>query len=397
MLNLINSYSNNNTSNNFLVFKNSQNTENLNKITNSSNSKIENSTQSSLNKNSIKNKSKAVNEILGYKVDKVGYFTEEFNKAAKIPQDYKIHSTSVQKYINAQTSSFSGYSNIDIAQTFKNGFKIFSQLLNDKLASKQSFTQEDLASLPQAYDLDKKSLNVIKTYTLDEQEYKDYVNQALANRSPSEDIIKTTSFDLLAGENFNEEFKYALDKIGGDKYINADGFIDKGGVFMAFIVGRNVNFAIREGQTTIWGKLQGFDEGINASTLRQLEEFMEQNPAEAALFEKMDLLNSNLSIDEFKDKWLKLKEISDKRKAKWKEESNFNRANFMQNASQNEEEKSAFTPIQVKSKSEIYKDSGFFTLKDILKNQQDLDRLSILFDTIKSNGNRFLNRVDIRA
>lgn len=166
---------------------------------------------------------------------------------------------------------------------------------------------------------------------------------------------------------------------------------------MAFIAGRNVNFAIREGQTTIWGKLQGFDEGINASTLRQLEEFMEQNPAEAALFEKMDLLNSNLSIDEFKDKWLKLKEISDKRKAKWKEESNFNRANFMQNASQNEEEKSAFTPIQVKSKSEIYKDIGFFTLKDILKNQQDLDMLSILFDSIKNNGNRFLNRVDIRA
>ena len=34
--------------------------------------------------------------VLGYKVDKDGYFTNEFNKAAGIPDDYKIHSDKSQ-------------------------------------------------------------------------------------------------------------------------------------------------------------------------------------------------------------------------------------------------------------------------------------------------------------
>ena len=351
--------------------------------------------------------SNSSNEVLGYKIDKDGYFAEEFNEAAGIPKDYKIHSTSVEKYLKTQTVLFSGYSSIDIAQTFKNGFKVFSQLLNDELASKQSFTKEDLANLPQAYDLDKKSLNVIKSYTLNEQEYKDYVNGVLTNHSPSENIIKTTTFDLALGKNFDEEFQFALDKIQGDKYINADGSIDKSGVFMAFLTGWSLNYTIREGETTIWGKIQGLDKDTDTSILKELEEFMEQNPAEAALLEKIDLLNSNLSIDEFKAQWLKLKEISDKRKAQWKEESELKTMAFAQNTSQTNTEQTEQSsaqkrsPIQATSKNEIYKDTTYSKFKDLLKNQQDLDTLSILFESIKSGKNKnfmsLLNWVDIKV
>ena len=36
------------------------------------------------------------NEILGYKVDKDGFFTAEFNEKAGIPKDFKIHLSSMQ-------------------------------------------------------------------------------------------------------------------------------------------------------------------------------------------------------------------------------------------------------------------------------------------------------------
>ena len=46
-------------------------------------------------------------EVLGYKVDKDGYFTDEFNKQAGIPIDYKIHSSTLESLVNvAEGTSF---------------------------------------------------------------------------------------------------------------------------------------------------------------------------------------------------------------------------------------------------------------------------------------------------
>ena len=39
----------------------------------------------------VKDKSEAVDKILGYGVDKEGYFTSDFNEAAGIPKDFKLN------------------------------------------------------------------------------------------------------------------------------------------------------------------------------------------------------------------------------------------------------------------------------------------------------------------
>lgn len=44
--------------------------------------------------------STSANKVLGYEVDSKGYFTDEFNKAAGIPSDYKIHSSAAQSIVN---------------------------------------------------------------------------------------------------------------------------------------------------------------------------------------------------------------------------------------------------------------------------------------------------------
>ena len=54
---------------------------------------------------SVNNNEKNLNkEILGYKVDKDGFFTSDFNKAAGIPSDFKIHSSSLESLVNAHVN-----------------------------------------------------------------------------------------------------------------------------------------------------------------------------------------------------------------------------------------------------------------------------------------------------
>ncbi|EIA61129.1 hypothetical protein cco16_06131, partial [Campylobacter coli 86119] len=74
MINSINSYSNYNYAN---TFSNTPNTKSSNVINKTS--------------NLVSDKSQVVNKVLGYGVDKDGFFTSDFNEKAGIPKDYKIY------------------------------------------------------------------------------------------------------------------------------------------------------------------------------------------------------------------------------------------------------------------------------------------------------------------
>lgn len=67
---------------------------------------------------------------MDYEIDNEGYFTSEFNKAAGIPEDIKIHSSTMENFIKAQNNGIlQSYTNIDIAKTVGNAYKIVSQLI----------------------------------------------------------------------------------------------------------------------------------------------------------------------------------------------------------------------------------------------------------------------------
>ncbi|EHP5727566.1 hypothetical protein QTM82_001064, partial [Campylobacter coli] len=133
MINGINSYSSYNYTNTFS--NNTPNTKSSNVIANN---------------NLVSDKSQAVDKILGYGVDKEGFFTSDFNEAAGLPKDYKIYAKDIENFVNIQTKSLlSSYINIDIAKSIGNAYKVFSQLLNDELNNKINFTKEDLVKIPQ--------------------------------------------------------------------------------------------------------------------------------------------------------------------------------------------------------------------------------------------------------
>ena len=99
---------------------------NLHQNTNSS--ILNSATTSTQNTNFTQNKNSNSNEVLGYKVDKDGFFTAEFNEKAGIPQDYKIHSSTMQSLVKSQTTTqnffyFANFQSVDIAKTIATPIK----------------------------------------------------------------------------------------------------------------------------------------------------------------------------------------------------------------------------------------------------------------------------------
>ena len=222
--------------------------------------------------NKINTKSYAINntnEVLGYKVDKDGYFTAEFNKAANIPEDIKIHSSTMQSLVdfwaNKNTSSMiKTFENIDIAKTIGNAYKILSQLIDkDTLDSKANFTLDEIKNLPQGYEFNRQSLKIDKIIN------KDYENTSLSFDYNNNNDIKTSPLFFSVDDIFNNNNKKdgydSFFDTTADKYTNTDGSITKGGLLVAII---NANMYTIEGETTRWGKRNGFDKSMNLQEVR---------------------------------------------------------------------------------------------------------------------------------
>ncbi|WFB04676.1 hypothetical protein GR342_04000 [Campylobacter coli] len=100
----------------------------------------------------------------GYSVDKDGYMGSDFNKAAGLPEDFKIHKSTLDEikkaaenepYI-ADMKQYFGvseyYTNIDMAETIKQYYNLFSNALGQSFPNdKTSFSEADINSMPKGY------------------------------------------------------------------------------------------------------------------------------------------------------------------------------------------------------------------------------------------------------
>ncbi|EAK1367239.1 Cj0814 family flagellar-dependent secreted protein [Campylobacter coli] len=104
------------------------------------------------------------NTAYGYSVDKDGYMGSDFNKAAGLPEDFKIHKSTLDEikkaaenepYI-ADMKQYFGvseyYTNIDMAETIKQYYNLFSNALGQSFPNdKTSFSEADINSMPSGY------------------------------------------------------------------------------------------------------------------------------------------------------------------------------------------------------------------------------------------------------
>ncbi|EJQ4938265.1 Cj0814 family flagellar-dependent secreted protein [Campylobacter coli] len=108
--------------------------------------------------------SNIVSLAYGYSVDKDGYMGSDFNKAAGLPNDFKIHKSTLDEikkaaenepYI-ADMKQYFGvseyYTNIDMAETIKQYYNLFSNALGQSFPNdKTSFSEADINSMPSGY------------------------------------------------------------------------------------------------------------------------------------------------------------------------------------------------------------------------------------------------------
>ncbi|MBX1961481.1 hypothetical protein I9Q38_04730 [Campylobacter coli] len=387
MINGINSYSSYNYTNTF-----SKNTSN-----------IKSSNVANDNSSLVSDKSGAVSKMLGYGVDKEGFFTSDFNEAAGLPKDYKIYAKGAENLASYITNlNFKSFTNIDIAKSLGNAYKVFSQLVDEPSGN---FTTEDLSKIPLGFSYDKKSFQVTNIY----QTQKEFDSALSANNDLQ--IYQSSKQLALSFPSWNENSPNDYTKknsdifapsshidIGASFYKNDNGTISKGGVLMAFFAGMSGQNPLMEGETTISGKLNGYDKNMSQNQVEDLNEFIKQNPIKYGItgdigtdFTNILKLKNNISdIEEFKKQWLEMKAKSDKMGEVYQTEiANKKEVVSSQETSEEGKEK-PFKPIQAESLSETYKDDNKMNelVKKLLETKFGTsDELELLFGMKFSDDN----------
>ncbi len=412
MINGINSYSSYNYTNTF-----SNNTPN----TKSSNTVNETS-------NLVSDKSGAVDKILGYGVDKEGFFTSDFNEAAGLPKDYKIYAKDMQSFVEWETGDryfYATHTSIDIAKTIGNAYKVLSQIM--PTTSNASLSEEELTNIPYAFVLDK-NLNVTKTFTKDEYEKIDLTQDRI---NLTFNTFSNTGFDKISIDNIFSHSNGDV-RLNKNAYINKDGSVDKGGVLMALLNSQlyGATSLLLEGDTRLFGKIttdknisnderEAFQNFMNANKIQSAFSYSsnpdEWNPFEERLSMKLfirrsnnigndklsrlamdldkeyqEMINSNMSLEEFKTKYLDFKQRHDEfvkslkeaEKAKGIDYDKYPTGKPIDDTKAIEEAQKKRKPMQAQSSSETYKDDNKMNelLKKLLENKFGTsDELEILF------------------
>ncbi|HEH4631502.1 TPA: hypothetical protein SG376_000905 [Campylobacter coli] len=152
--------SNNNALNNSSNSANISNSSNTNlSINNTTKTSSPNYDISSEFKNSIytlKYKQVDLNTdtAYGYSVDKDGYMGSDFNKAAGLPEDFKIHKSTLDEIERfnqhgmADETSGNYYDSFDMVSIVKSYYNSFNQVISAFPNDKTSFSEADLEQLP---------------------------------------------------------------------------------------------------------------------------------------------------------------------------------------------------------------------------------------------------------
>jgi len=221
--------------------------------------------------NSVNDKTGAVDKILGYGVDKDGYFTSDFNEAAGIPKDYKISATQMQEFIK-NLSQNKNFDTINSIKTLANAYEIFSNLM-----------QLSKNELPLGFEMDKNSFVISKIYSNEQ----DLENNFLSERNSykANKIIISLKDLKLKDKTFMNFANTIFNQFGG-----------------GFVI---------DGESNIGGKLMGFDKNMDKNQIQALNDFISNNSfivngSMEKLMQALDLFSSNLDIEEFKQKWLSL-------------------------------------------------------------------------------------------
>ncbi|EAM0811349.1 hypothetical protein D4A64_00770 [Campylobacter coli] len=232
----------------------------------------------------------------GYSVDKDGYMGSDFNKAAGLPEDFKIHKSTLDEIKKAaendpvvsSTKEYLGvseyYTNIDMAETIKQYYNLFSNALGQSFPNdKTSFSEADINSMPKGY-----AINGIKSMDFNDPSnrmnithLRDFSNSSITNIYQTPEQMKEAeslyiqSGSLIDGIN-GHSFGLSLEEIknvskGEDWQFNPDmsvypqnedGSYSKEALFMSFLKSYGSGQPVESSETTLNPKVEAYNRAM---------------------------------------------------------------------------------------------------------------------------------------
>ncbi|EJE0469992.1 hypothetical protein M4K41_001755, partial [Campylobacter coli] len=265
----------------------------------------------------------------GYSTQKLKDISQATTQSLGISKNYKIDATQMQTLVK-NLSQNKHFDTIDFTKTLENAYKVFSNLMQ--------FSKNEL---PLGFEMDKNSFEILKIYDKAQDLENNFLNE---NNSYKGSKVVINLKDLNSKDkSFMNFANVVFNQFGGGYLI--------------------------EGQSNISGKLMGFDKNMDKNQIQDLNDFIKNNSFIAngsmeKLMEALDLFSSNLSIEEFKQKWLNLTINL--------EPSNKTIEQIVREDLKAKEEQKPRTPIQSESKNkETYKDDSKMNelVKKLLENK----------------------------
>ncbi|EPV9389249.1 Cj0814 family flagellar-dependent secreted protein [Campylobacter upsaliensis] len=197
----------------------------------------------------------------GYSVDKNGYMGSDFNKAAGLPKDFKIHKSTLDEIERkAENNSYISdkkqylgidkyYTNIDMAETIRQYYNQFNQIINHTFGdvNRTSFSEADLNNLPKgiSFTTSDKTIGImpksydklaISNYYNTQEQYKEieqlgmfaHINTGLQQLNFTPQSMQTQNLDEdTLKDTFNPDMSVYPQ--------NEDGSYPKEALFMSFL------------------------------------------------------------------------------------------------------------------------------------------------------------------
>ncbi|HEF1966909.1 TPA: hypothetical protein R8W51_001604, partial [Campylobacter jejuni] len=232
--------------------------------------------------------STSTNTAYGYSVDKDGYMGSDFNKAAGLPEDFKIHKSTLDEIErkaenNSCTSDIKKYlgidkyyTNIDMAETIKQYYNQFNQIINYVFndTNRTSFTEADINSMPKGIsELSSDKTIGIMPKNYDKLTITNYYNtQEQYNEAEQLGMfghinigLQPLNFTPQSMQTQNLDKDTAIDTFNPNMSVypqNEDGSYSKEALFMSFLKSYGSGQPVESPKTTLNPKVEAYNRAM---------------------------------------------------------------------------------------------------------------------------------------
>ncbi|EOG7075239.1 Cj0814 family flagellar-dependent secreted protein [Campylobacter upsaliensis] len=184
--------------------------------------------------------STSTNTAYGYSVDKNGYMGSDFNKAAGLPEDFKIHKSTLDEierfnqHNMASETSGNYYDSFDMASIVKSHYNSFNQVISAFPNDKTSFSEADLEQLPKGLnDGCNENKEYIVTHIFNAEQFHEAQAIKYSTMNLGMNLMKLDFSPQSMGQGPSNEGEFNPDMSVYPQ--NEDGSYSKEALFMSFL------------------------------------------------------------------------------------------------------------------------------------------------------------------